>query len=188
VRYQETQADPYNTIQFLFTKRGHFDREKELPFPDPPSSMDLRMGAARVASPLDERMHGSTDPIGPLATGQVTSSAPTEVTFTGIPIDAPGSGANRTLTISNLRVNANALGVGTSENFQVRRPGIEDNSAQTIGRSGRARSADDFLSVRHNGDGLYRTALRIGLNAHLMRARDLHKGFHSLTSMSIHNL
>jgi len=30
VRYQESPADPYNTIQFLFTKRGQFDREKEL--------------------------------------------------------------------------------------------------------------------------------------------------------------
>ena len=30
VRYQESSADPYNTIQFLFTKRGHFDREREL--------------------------------------------------------------------------------------------------------------------------------------------------------------
>ena len=30
VRYQEAQTDPYNTIQFLFTKRGHFENEKEL--------------------------------------------------------------------------------------------------------------------------------------------------------------
>ena len=30
VRYLESPADPYNTIQFLFTKRGHFDREKEI--------------------------------------------------------------------------------------------------------------------------------------------------------------
>jgi len=30
VRYQEAQADPYNTIRFLFTKRGHFENEKEL--------------------------------------------------------------------------------------------------------------------------------------------------------------
>jgi hypothetical protein len=30
VVYHETQADPYNTIQFLFTKRGHFVNEKEL--------------------------------------------------------------------------------------------------------------------------------------------------------------
>ena len=30
VRYQEAPTDPYNTIQFLFTKRDHFDREREL--------------------------------------------------------------------------------------------------------------------------------------------------------------
>jgi hypothetical protein len=30
VRYQESPADPFNTIQFMFTKRGHFDNEKEL--------------------------------------------------------------------------------------------------------------------------------------------------------------
>jgi len=30
VRYQESLAAPYNTIQFLFTKRGHFVHEKEL--------------------------------------------------------------------------------------------------------------------------------------------------------------
>lgn len=30
VRYQESPTDPYNTIQFLFTKRGHFNHEREL--------------------------------------------------------------------------------------------------------------------------------------------------------------
>src|SRR5260370_32628213 len=60
VRYQETQADPYNTIQFLFTKRGHFDKEKELrimlqcydPMGDPNRHLDANNVPSR--EPRDE--------------------------------------------------------------------------------------------------------------------------------------
>ena len=60
VRYQESPADAYNTIQFLFTKRGHFDRERELRIMlqcyDPMANPNRHLDANNVPSrePRDE--------------------------------------------------------------------------------------------------------------------------------------
>jgi hypothetical protein len=60
VRHQEAPTDPYNTIQFLFTKRGHFDRESELRIVlqcyDPMANPNRHLDASNVPSrePRDE--------------------------------------------------------------------------------------------------------------------------------------
>src|ERR1035437_2864384 len=60
VRYQESAADPYNPIQFMFTKRGHFENEKELRILlqsyDPMTGMNRHLDINNVPSrePRDE--------------------------------------------------------------------------------------------------------------------------------------
>src|SRR5579872_3190552 len=69
VRYQEAQADPYNAIQFLFTKRGHFESEKELrivlqcydPLGNPNRHLDANNAPSREprdeCNPLNKWVH-----------------------------------------------------------------------------------------------------------------------------------
>jgi len=45
--------------------------------------------------------------------GNIYTFQPNAVTWLGVPIDPPGSNGTRTIRISNIRINANALGVGT---------------------------------------------------------------------------
>jgi hypothetical protein len=45
--------------------------------------------------------------------GLIMPSQPNAVTWLGVPIDPPGTNGERTIRITNIRINANALGVGT---------------------------------------------------------------------------
>jgi len=45
--------------------------------------------------------------------GLIYTTQPNAVTWLGVPVDPPGTNGTRTIRITNIRINANALGVGT---------------------------------------------------------------------------
>jgi hypothetical protein len=111
--------------------------------------------------------------------GLINSAQPNAVTWLGVPIDPPGTNGTRTIRITNVRINANALGVGTETSPPVQAQAfisvtpptalpISNNAQQVVGFVLRglqfsARDEDDDDALASGGASFLQCVSRDGV-------------------------